>query len=285
MLGEQRASHALQRLAETPALGLVIVCDGLPDSDRLELVREIHGRAPQLPSHVRSPTRPKRSSRRRRSKAPARSSRPCPATGATASWPSRRAARRELRLAARRGRLACDAAMHRRIDALSILYDVVDRRNRRRYLRRNPSRRSCGRCTASCASTWAAPILVPERSTEAVLHLHCQEACEEQLLQKTRDRCLDLYRKLSSRALDEGQLAVNLSGERMGSDELVTRVIRVGAHPAHRSRGARWASSTWRRDARARSPPRTRSCCTSSPPAPPRRSRGCRRANTTSANA
>jgi PAS domain S-box-containing protein len=55
-------------------------------------------------------------------------------------------------------------------------------------------------------------ILVAVEGSGGILHLHCQEACDANLLRSVRDRCLEAFRAATGRSLDEDQLTVNLTG-------------------------------------------------------------------------
>jgi PAS domain S-box-containing protein len=55
-------------------------------------------------------------------------------------------------------------------------------------------------------------ILVAVEGSGGILHLHCQEACDANLLRAVRDRCLESFRAATGRSLDEDQLTVNLTG-------------------------------------------------------------------------
>src|SRR5690606_36731244 len=46
----------------------------------------------------------------------------------------------------------------------------------------------------------------------ALLHLHCQEACDATLVRAVRDRCLESFRASTGHSLDEDQLTVHLGG-------------------------------------------------------------------------
>jgi signal transduction histidine kinase len=46
----------------------------------------------------------------------------------------------------------------------------------------------------------------------AVLHLHCQDACDVTLVRAVRDKCLESFRAAAGRSIDESQLTMNLSG-------------------------------------------------------------------------
>ena len=55
-------------------------------------------------------------------------------------------------------------------------------------------------------------ILIALEGSGGILHLHCQEACDANLLRAVRDRCLEAFRSATGRSLDEDQLTVNLTG-------------------------------------------------------------------------
>jgi len=55
-------------------------------------------------------------------------------------------------------------------------------------------------------------VLVAVEGSGGILHLHCQEACDANLLRSVRDRCLESFRAATGRSLDEDQLTVNLTG-------------------------------------------------------------------------
>jgi signal transduction histidine kinase/DNA-binding response OmpR family regulator len=220
LVREARTSHALQRLAERPRLAAAVIAERLADGDGLALAHEIHARAPQLPIVLLSDQ---------------------DARGALAdavaadvvvqivrsNWRSGDlsvAVRRAWELASLRNE--CDAlrrSMHRRIDALSILYDV------------SSAATEVGTYGEILETIMRAlyrivrfdlggGLLVPDHG-DPVLHLHCQEPCENELLQQARDRCLELLHSLGGPPVDESQLAVNLSGERLGAEGALAELI------------------------------------------------------------
>ena len=64
----------------------------------------------------------------------------------------------------------------------------------------------------------AATLVVPQGSAgPAAMHIHCHTAADEAILLETRDRAIELYSERVGTVLGEGQLLVNVSGERVGT--------------------------------------------------------------------
>src|SRR5207249_1495575 len=113
----------------------------------------------------------------------------------------------------RRERDALVARLERRLDALSILYEVSAK---------------AGDVTSTAdivdlitralhrilSFDVAASLIAPADTGGAVMHLHCQAVCDEGTLTTARDRCLDLYNTLTWRELGEDALVVQVTGER-----------------------------------------------------------------------
>jgi signal transduction histidine kinase/PleD family two-component response regulator len=57
-----------------------------------------------------------------------------------------------------------------------------------------------------------AAVLAAVEGTAAVLHLHCQDACDVTLVRAVRDKCLESFRSAAGRSIDESQLTMNMSG-------------------------------------------------------------------------
>ena len=106
--------------------------------------------------------------------------------------------------------------LQRRIESLSILYDVAAASG---DMSSYPDivqliMRALGKMLRfDVAATLIAPS---EGSGAAVMHMHCQTPCDETTLTETRDRCIELYATLTGRQLDEEQLSVQVTGERVG---------------------------------------------------------------------
>ncbi len=69
----------------------------------------------------------------------------------------------------------------------------------------------------------AATLIAPGEAA-AVMHLHCQTAADETALTTTRDRCLELYTTLTGREIEETQLTVRVTGERVGETNRAARL-------------------------------------------------------------
>ena len=57
-----------------------------------------------------------------------------------------------------------------------------------------------------------AAVLAAVDGSAAVLHLHCQDACDVTLVRAVRDKCLESFRAAAGRSIDESELIMNLSG-------------------------------------------------------------------------
>ena len=57
-----------------------------------------------------------------------------------------------------------------------------------------------------------AAVLAAVDGSAAVLHLHCQDACDVTLVRAVRDRCLESFRAAAGCSIDESQLTMNMSG-------------------------------------------------------------------------
>jgi DNA-binding response OmpR family regulator/signal transduction histidine kinase len=109
--------------------------------------------------------------------------------------------------------------LQRRIESLSILYDVAaasgDMGSYSEIVQL-----IMGALGKILRFDVAATLIAPSEGTgAAVMHMHCQSPCDELTLTDTRDRCIELYATLTGRALEEGQLSVQISGERVGETQ------------------------------------------------------------------
>lgn len=125
--------------------------------------------------------------------------------------------------ALRRERDALVERLQRRLDALSILYEVSAAANAVSSYAEivDLITRALHRIVRFdvAASLIAPPAAAPGEAQTAVMHLHCETACDEPTLTTTRDRCADLYETLTGGALGEDQLVVAVTGDRSGAVE------------------------------------------------------------------
>jgi PAS domain S-box-containing protein len=61
----------------------------------------------------------------------------------------------------------------------------------------------------------AASLISVAEPKGAVMHLHCQTPCDDQTMTLARDRCVELFGSLTGQAYSEDQLVVNVTGERL----------------------------------------------------------------------
>jgi PAS domain S-box-containing protein len=188
--------------------------------DDLAAARALHSAAPHIPVIVISPT-PEAQELTASAKALVISE------AVQAQWRPGElatAVQRSIQVAKlRKERDALRTSMHRRIDALSILYEVsgatTEVSSHAEIL--EVIMRALYRIVRF---DLGGTILATEDTRGAVLHLHCQQPCDERLLRGARDRCVELYRDLTGVAVDERHLAVHLSGDPMGSPNAIDTI-------------------------------------------------------------
>ncbi|MBI5478007.1 MAG: response regulator [Deltaproteobacteria bacterium] len=117
--------------------------------------------------------------------------------------------------------------LERRLEALSILYEVT-------------SQAGAPRSYAEIIDTLtqslhrilgfdlAASLIVVREPKQAVMHLHCRTPVDEATLLQTRDRVIEVYGELTGSALHEGELLMNLTGERLAGASALT--VRSATH-------------------------------------------------------
>ena len=121
----------------------------------------------------------------------------------------------------RRERAGLAERLRRRLDAMSVLVDLgVDAAATTTYAQLIDVVSHC--LERIVAFDVAATLVVPQGSAgPAAMHLHCRtaEGGSEATLLEIRDRAIELYSDRALTQLGEGQLLVNVSGERVGTLE------------------------------------------------------------------
>jgi CheY-like chemotaxis protein len=127
----------------------------------------------------------------------------------------------------RREREGLVQRLERRLDALSILYEVTSQAGA-------PSSYAeiIDTLTQSLhrilGFDLAASLIAVREPKQAVMHLHCRTQADEATLTATRDRVIELYGDLTGGELHEGELLVNITGDRLASAAAL--VIRSSVH-------------------------------------------------------
>ncbi len=115
----------------------------------------------------------------------------------------------------RRQRARLQARLERRLGAMSVLVDLgVEAAATTTYTQLiDVVTRALEKFVAF---DLAATLVVPQGGGgQAAMHLHCRTAADEATLLETRDRAIELYLERAGNPLGEGQLLVNISGERV----------------------------------------------------------------------
>jgi CheY-like chemotaxis protein len=117
--------------------------------------------------------------------------------------------------------------LERRLEALSILYEVTSQAGAPTSYAEiiDTLTRSLHRILGF---DLAASLIVVREPKQAVMHLHCRIPVDEATLTATRDRVVEVYGELTGGELHEGELLMNITGERLAGESALT--IRSATH-------------------------------------------------------
>ncbi len=117
--------------------------------------------------------------------------------------------------ALRRERDSLQSRMQRRLDALSVLYEVSAEAADFGSYREIGSLITRALHRIVSFDVGASLIVVKGDAPGTVMHLHCETPCDEATLLAVRDRCVELWSALTGGNLGERELVVDVSGERL----------------------------------------------------------------------